>query len=89
MKVANAAEKSNIGIIEATKKFLSQFLPVIFVSNITINAPSIMKVREVIFFYAGKTLNQPFQGVFHGDRDRFSNLTAVVNRCVVISSMNL
>ena len=30
-----------------------------------------MKVREVIFFYAGKTLYQPFQGIFHGDLDFF------------------
>jgi len=37
---------------------------------ITINAPAIMKVREVIF-YEGKTLYWEVRGVFHGDRDFF------------------
>jgi len=38
---------------------------------VTINAPAIMKLRKVIFFYEGKTLYWVVRGVFHGDRDFF------------------
>ena len=41
------------------------------IRNITINAPAIMKVQEVIFFYEGKTLYWVVRGVFHGDQDFF------------------
>jgi hypothetical protein len=33
--------------------------------NITINAPLILKMRDIIFF-AGKLYNGPFQGIFQG-----------------------
>ena len=38
--------------------------------NLTINAPLILQVREVIF-YAGKTYNGAFRGVFRGSLDFF------------------
>ena len=37
---------------------------------ITINVPLILKEREIIFFYAGKTYNRPFRGVFRGQKSR-------------------
>jgi len=40
---------------------------------LTINAPAIMKVREVIF-YVGKKLYWVVRGVFHGDRDFFISM---------------
>ena len=33
---------------------------------ITINAPLILKMRDIIFFFAGKLHNRPFQGIFRG-----------------------
>jgi hypothetical protein len=38
--------------------------------NMTINAPLIMKMRDIIFF-AGKLHNGPFQGMFRGGQDFF------------------
>ena len=35
---------------------------------LTINAPLILKMRDIIFF-AGKLLNGPFQGIFPGGQD--------------------
>ena len=56
--------------LDADKKNLAQM--VIYIPlGITINAPAIMKVREVIFFYVGKTLYWVVRGVFHGVRDFF------------------
>ncbi len=37
---------------------------------ITINAPLILKMRDIIFF-AGKLHNGPFQGIFRGGQDFF------------------
>jgi hypothetical protein len=37
---------------------------------LTINAPLILKMREIIFF-AGKLHNGPFQGKFRGGQDFF------------------
>ncbi len=39
--------------------------------NVTINVPLIWKVREIIFFLAGKTHNGTVQGIFRGGRDLF------------------
>ena len=39
--------------------------------TITINAPSIMKVREVIFFMRAKHIIGKFLRIFHGDLDFF------------------
>ena len=35
------------------------------------NVPLILKVRDVMVFYLGKTPNRPFQGVFRGGQDFF------------------
>jgi len=40
-------------------------------SLMSLNVPLILIVREVIFFYAGKTHNRPFRGVFRGGQDFF------------------
>jgi hypothetical protein len=37
--------------------------------SITINVPLILKVWDIIFFFAGKTYNGAFRGVFRGGRD--------------------
>jgi hypothetical protein len=39
-------------------------------SSLTINAPLILKMRDIIFF-AGKLHNGPFQGIFRGGQDFF------------------
>jgi hypothetical protein len=39
--------------------------------HLTINVPLIWKVREIIFFLAGKTHNGTVQGIFRGGRDLF------------------
>jgi hypothetical protein len=39
-------------------------------AKITINAPLILKVRDIIIF-AGKTYHGAFRGVFRGGRDLF------------------
>jgi len=41
---------------------------------ITINAPLILKMRDIIFFFAGKLHNGPFLGIFRGGQD-FSSTT--------------
>jgi hypothetical protein len=38
---------------------------------LTINAPLILKMRDIIFFFAGKLHNGPFQGIFRGGQDFF------------------
>ncbi len=38
--------------------------------KLTINAPQILKMRDIIFF-AGKLHNGPFQGIFRGGQDFF------------------
>jgi hypothetical protein len=38
---------------------------------LTINVPLILKVREIIFFFAGKTYNGAFRGIFRGGRDLY------------------
>jgi hypothetical protein len=50
----------------AGKDFLSCMLSVLEI--LTINVPLILKVREVIFFFAGKTYN----GTFRGGRDLYN-----------------
>jgi hypothetical protein len=40
-------------------------------SNLTINAPLIWKMRDIIFFFAGRLHNGPFQGIFRGGQDFF------------------
>jgi hypothetical protein len=37
--------------------------------TITLNVPLIWKVREIIFFLAGKTHNGTVRGIFRGSRD--------------------
>jgi hypothetical protein len=41
------------------------------VLEITINAPLILKMRDIIFFFAGKLHNGPYQGIFRGGQDFF------------------
>jgi hypothetical protein len=43
----------------------------LFKVNITINAPLILKMRDIIFFFADKLHNGPFQGIFRGGQDFF------------------
>jgi hypothetical protein len=40
-------------------------------AEIAINAPLILKVRDIIFFFAGKKYNGAFRGIFQGGRDVF------------------
>jgi hypothetical protein len=40
-------------------------------NKLTINAPLILKMRDIIFFFAGKLHNGPFQGIFRGGQDFF------------------
>jgi hypothetical protein len=40
---------------------------------LTINAPLILKMRDIIFFFAGKLHNGPFQGIFRGGQDFFDS----------------
>ncbi len=40
-------------------------------ASLTINAPLILKMRDIIFFFAGKLHNGPFQGIFRGGQDFF------------------
>jgi hypothetical protein len=73
---ANLSSQNDINI--SFKKLIIPFLRfslrVIshFISklSLTINAPLILKMRDIIFF-AGKLHNGPFQGIFRGGQDFF------------------
>jgi hypothetical protein len=56
-------------VVTETLCYLRKYMR--FLHIITINAPLILKMRDIIFFFAGKLYNGPFQGIFRGGQDFF------------------
>jgi hypothetical protein len=60
-----------MGIAHYARLYHFTILDLIRHSILTINAPLILKMRDIIFFLAGKLHNGPFQGIFRGGQDFF------------------
>ena len=77
--ILKSGRRSNFSIVSpsnppdgpATVTWLAKMSNKTLQTILTINAPAIMKEREVIFFYAGKILYWVVLGVFHRDLDFF------------------
>ena len=76
------ASKANLSAPQANINQFSKFLRVMSCTCkglqelmiITINVQLFKKLRDIIFFFAGQSLYEPFQGTFWGGQDFFDPL---------------